>query len=152
MDKQEISMEASLIPSPILQVTRSWARTREEGYTEPKSTCHCNLASRTKYPVWMAGVLPVSQQMLQAPEAIKSLRAVVLLQLVEQLLTLQVTDKFGVQFTEGATIRITQETLEQLNTQKLVKMLREKWAYRSVEGKEREVLPRQLITQPALEK
>ena len=101
----------------------------------------------------MIGVLPVSQQMLQAPEAIKSLRAVVLLHLVEQLLTLQVTDKFGVQFTEGATICITQETLEQLNTQKLVKMLREKeGGYRSVEVKEREVSPRQLVTQPALEK
>ena len=64
--------------------------------------------------------------MLQASEAIKSLRTVVLLHLVEQLLALQVIDKFGVQFTEGATIRIPKEKLEQLNTQKLVKILRGK--------------------------
>ena len=82
--------------------------------------------SRTMYPVWMVGVLPVSQQMLQASEAIKSLRTIVLLHLVEQLLALQVIDKFGVQFTKGATICITKEKLEQLYTQKLVKMLRGK--------------------------
>lgn len=40
------------------------------------------------YPVWMVGVLPVSQQVFQTSEAVESLGVVILLHLVEQVLTL----------------------------------------------------------------
>ena len=71
----------------------------------------------------MSGVLPVSQQVLEAAQDEQALRVVVLGDLLKEPLRLTLAAELGFQVGDRASVGIVVESLEQLQALELVQML-----------------------------